>query len=195
MNEINIDFEQIFNQITTKRFLNIQSLGGEIPFFIYAYNVEKSNTVESEISRLKRRIEENGLSVLQLDLYKIMIAILEERGLLAKIIEKEQTISKSKLFQTLQNILDIETKVIPFIKNLIDENKTSMVFIVNIGEVYPHIRSHSILNNLQTVISNRPTLMFFPGVYDGHSLKLFGRIKDDNYYRAFNIKNYKFEDK
>lgn len=195
MNRINNDFEQIFNQITTDKFLNMQSLGGEIPFFIYAYDVEKSNTIENEISRLKRRVEENGFKVLQLDLYNIMIAILEERGLLSKILEKESSTPKSKLFQTLQNTLDIETKVIPFIKKLVDANHTSMVFIVNIGEVYPHIRSHSILNNLQAIIADRPTLMFFPGVYDGHSLRLFGKIKDDNYYRAFNIKNYKFEDK
>jgi hypothetical protein len=33
--------------------------------------------------------------------------------------------------------------------------------------------------------------MFFPGRYTGQSLELFGLLKDDNYYRAFNIDNYK----
>ncbi|HAB28695.1 MAG TPA: DUF1788 domain-containing protein, partial [Xanthomarina gelatinilytica] len=31
------------------------------------------------------------------------------------------------------------------------------------------------------------TVAFFPGEYNGHSLNLFGKLKDDNYYRAFNI--------
>ena len=116
MNEIINDFDQIFYQITTDKFLSMQSLGGEIPFFIYAYEIEKSNIVENEISRLRRRVEENGLKVLWLDLYDVMISILQERGLLSKILEKEQTLPKSKLFQTLQSTLDVESKVITFIK-------------------------------------------------------------------------------
>ena len=39
-----------------------------------------------------------------------------------------------------------------------------------------------------------PTLCFFPGDYDGHSLELFGILKDDNYYRAFNIDKIGFND-
>jgi len=32
-----------------------------------------------------------------------------------------------------------------------------------------------------------PVIMFFPGSYDGQSLKLFKRFNDDNYYRAFQL--------
>ena len=53
------------------------------------------------------------------------------------------------------------------------------------------IRSHNVLNNLQSR-SRKPMLMFFPGRYEqsdtlGSSLVLFGRLKDDQYYRAKNI--------
>ncbi len=37
------------------------------------------------------------------------------------------------------------------------------------------------------MLKDRPTVMFFPGIYDGTSLSLFGKLKDDNYYRAFNL--------
>ena len=48
------------------------------------------------------------------------------------------------------------------------------------------------LNNLQTVVSDKPMLMFFPGRYDvsatqGSSLVLFGELKDDSFYRAKRI--------
>jgi hypothetical protein len=51
-----------------------------------------------------------------------------------------------------------------------------------------------VLNNLQTVVTAKPTLVFFPGDYKqsgttGSSLVLFGRLKDDNYYRAFDIRD------
>ena len=65
-------------------------------------------------------------------------------------------------------------------------------FLTGIGEVFPYIRSHNVLNNLQSVVTGRPMLMFFPGRYEqsdtlGSSLVLFGRLKDDQYYRAKNI--------
>ena len=66
------------------------------------------------------------------------------------------------------------------------------MFITGVGEVFPYIRSHNVLNNLQSTAKDRPTVMFFPGEYTqsletGASLDLFGRLHDDKYYRAFNI--------
>jgi hypothetical protein len=29
--------------------------------------------------------------------------------------------------------------------------------------------------------------MFFPGRYDGYSLRLFNKLSDDHYYRAFRL--------
>ena len=67
-----------------------------------------------------------------------------------------------------------------------------VLFISGVGEVFPYIRSHNVLNNLQSTAKDRPTVMFFPGTYTqsletGASLDLFGRLHDDKYYRAFNI--------
>jgi len=63
----------------------------------------------------------------------------------------------------------------------------NVVFITGVGKVYPFVRSHTILNNLQEVLDKIPVILFFPGKYDGLSLQLFGRFKDDNYYRAFRL--------
>jgi len=32
-----------------------------------------------------------------------------------------------------------------------------------------------------------PLVMFYPGVFTGQSLRLFGKIKETNYYRAFQL--------
>jgi hypothetical protein len=70
-----------------------------------------------------------------------------------------------------------------------------VLFISGIGEVFPYIRSHAVLNNLQSTAKEQPTIMFFPGEYTreiatGASLDLFGRLHDDKYYRAFDILHY-----
>ena len=72
------------------------------------------------------------------------------------------------------------------------ETAFDVLFLSGIGEVFPYIRSHNVLNNLQSVVTGKPMLMFFPGRYEqsdtlGSSLVLFGRLKDDQYYRAKNI--------
>jgi hypothetical protein len=65
------------------------------------------------------------------------------------------------------------------------------MLVTGVGEVFPYIRSHNILNNLQKSAKEKPTLMFFPGQYqhsldDGAKLVLFNQLPD-GYYRAFNI--------
>ena len=62
-----------------------------------------------------------------------------------------------------------------------------MVIIGGVGRVYPYMRSHHVLNNLQHVFDDVPVVLLYPGEYSGQSLTLFGEFEDDNYYRAFNI--------
>ena len=78
------------------------------------------------------------------------------------------------------------------LRERIADGEFHIFFLTGIGEVFPYIRSHNVLNNLQSVVTGKPMLMFFPGRYEqsdtlGSSLVLFGRLKDDQYYRAKNI--------
>jgi hypothetical protein len=83
--------------------------------------------------------------------------------------------------------LNIHEVLLPKIKQLIEESEAQVYFLTGIGLVFPFIRSHTVLNNLQSIAKDSPTITFFPGDYNGHTLNLFGLLKDDNYYRAFNI--------
>jgi hypothetical protein len=88
--------------------------------------------------------------------------------------------------------LDPETNLVPAIATKLKNNDFDILFLSGVGEVFPYIRSHHVLNNLQSTAKEKPTLMFFPGAYthtleSGASLDLFDRLHDDKYYRAFNI--------
>lgn len=63
----------------------------------------------------------------------------------------------------------------------------SVVFLTGIGELYPLIRAHSILNKMHQVFDRVPVVMMYPGEYDELSLTILNTNKDDNYYRAFRI--------
>jgi len=179
-------FVRLYENLTNEKFLNMQALGGEIPFYIFPYDPKLHNEVEKRVLQLKNRLKQGGISVLEINLFDLSLEILKSRGVLEKIVENEKTLGKSKLFKTLQALLDSETKIVPKIKEKIQKNPSKILFLTGIGEVFPFIRSHTILNNLQNVVKDRPTVMFFPGTYT-KELSLFGRLKDDNYYRAFNL--------
>ncbi|WP_406541653.1 DUF1788 domain-containing protein [Clostridium ljungdahlii] len=75
--------------------------------------------------------------------------------------------------------------VLDYIVNRVEPN--DIVFITGVGKAWPIMRSHTVLNNLHNAIDQVPVVMFFPGEYDGLELILFNEIKDDNYYRAFQL--------
>jgi len=62
-----------------------------------------------------------------------------------------------------------------------------LVLVSGVGSVYPFLRAHTLLNNLQSVMGRTPLVLFYPGKYDGRSLKPFNRLNSDNYYRAFKL--------
>lgn len=192
-------FETIYHQLSSEKFLEKKGLSGELPFFISAYNPAQEIAVQTMIKRMLNRLQQNDISALEINLYDLVIELVKGRNLLEKILTTEQSMDKEKLFRSLQNVLDVQKYLIPAIVQKIEEedrqssSKGRMVVIAGVGEVFPYIRSHTILNNLQNAIKDRPMILFFPGVYDGHTLDLFGRMKDDNYYRAFNIAHYSTE--
>lgn len=179
-------YEKLFNNLKKESFLSMSALGGEIPFYIVPYNPVQENDVAQKTKQLKDRLSLMGISVYEINLFDLALSMLEERNVLEKIVAKESALSKTKRFKTLQGVLDSETKFIPHIEQLVKDNPSQMIFLTGVGQVFPFIRSHTILNNLQNSIKDRPTVMFFPGTY-GADLSLFGKMKDDNYYRAFNL--------
>lgn len=186
LESLEIKYDKLFNNLKKESFLSMSALGGEIPFYIVPYNPEQENDVVAKTKQLKQRLSLEGISTYEINLFDLSLRMLEERGILDKVIDKEKSLSKSKLFKTFQSVLDSETKLIPRIEALVKENQSAMLLITGVGQVFPFIRSHTILNNLQNHIKDRPTIMFFPGTY-GADLSLFGKLKDDNYYRAFNL--------
>jgi len=193
MEDIVKKFEHLYKVISNQEFLRMESLGGEIPFFIAAFDPKQQNDVERAIRKLKNKLDTNGIPVLELNLYDIALELLNDGLGDGEIFELEKTMDKRQFKEALQSILDINEVLIPKIKSLIENSSAKVYFLTGIGLVFPFIRSHNVLNNLQNVARKAPTVAFFAGDYNGYSLELFGLMKDDNYYRAFNIANYKLK--
>jgi hypothetical protein len=185
-------FEHLRRLISSERFLKMQGLGNEVPFFICPFPPEEAAQMQDMAGQLARRLVGDGVQVLSIDLYDLCIQLLQERGIWERVLEIEPTVPKARLKELLQGVLDPETHLVPAIGARMAQHPFDVLFITGVGEVFPYIRSHNVLNNLQSTVRDRPTVMFFPGQYvhsleSGASLDLFGRLHDDKYYRAFNI--------
>ena len=187
--------KHLYKVISSQRFLKMQGLNNEVPFFICAYQSKDSVDMEQLQAQLVSRLEQSGVQVLQVNIYDLAIALLQERGIWQQIIDIETSVSKEELKELLQGVLDPDTHLVPAIAQKMLAADFDVIFLNGVGEVFPYIRTHSILNNLQSTATQIPTLIFFPGEYShslesGASLELFGRLRDDRYYRAFDIADY-----
>lgn len=185
-------FDHLFQLIRGERFLKKQGLGNEVPFFICPYPAEKGVEMEQLIRQLVRRLDQDGVCVLHLDLYDIAVELLQKRGIWERLLKAEPNRPKDSLLEILQGVLDPEDHLIPAIAEKMSQAEFAVLFLSGVGEVFPYIRSHNVLNNLQSTAKEQPTVLFFPGSYShslsgGAALDLFGRLHDDKYYRAFNI--------
>jgi hypothetical protein len=104
---------------------------------------------------------------------------------------EEKALPKQRLLRVLSGPLNIDNVILPEIHSRLAKTNAKIVFLTGVGAVFPIIRSHTILNNLQTLVGDLPLVMFFPGTYNNQSLVLFDKLKDDNYYRAHNLNEYK----
>ena len=186
-------FEHLLSLLSGRRFLNREGLNNEVPFFICPYAASEAVEMAAMQQHLINRLTQKGVQPLHIDLYDLVVDILKREGDWEWILREETTISKDKLKEELQGVLDVESILVPEIAARMQEAAGFHVLILTgVGEVFPYIRSHNVLNNLQKVAEDQPTLMFFPGEYtqtleSGAELNLFGRLRDDKYYRAFNV--------
>jgi len=185
-------FDHLYKLISSERFLKKQGLGNEVPFFICPYRPEEDVEMKRLERQLIKQLDQHGVSILHINLYDLSIEMLKERGIWDRILNAEQNVVKEKFKELLQGVLDPENHLIPAIARKMERTNFDVMFISGAGEVFPYIRTHNVLNNLQSTAKDKPTVLFFPGRYThslegGASLDLFGKLHDDKYYRAFNI--------
>jgi Domain of unknown function (DUF1788) len=186
MRNLNKRLDQIIPKIKEDKFIEGRGLGNEISFYVFDYEPEHELIVRDYIEYIKHEFadEDSNRKIIEFDLYKMMIEIAKEKRIFERIFQIEEKQGKEALFRAMTNFAKPEIFLKKIKEQLQDHN---VVLLTGVGKIYPFVRSHTILNNLQEVLDKIPVIMFFPGKYDGLSLRLFGKFKDDNYYRAFRL--------
>jgi hypothetical protein len=179
---------KILSTITTAEFLSKKGLGNEIPFYVFDYPPDKELEMRRQIGIIIEHLQKHHshIKFVHINLFKTMISYLKEIGILEKSFEMELQKGSEKLLNALSARMQPK-RFIEALSKQSDFTSVDLILMDGVGSIWPFIRAHSLLNNLQSITGNTSLVLFYPGRYTGQSFKLFDKLKDNNYYRAFRL--------
>lgn len=190
---------KILPKITSDEFLGGKGIGNEIAFHIFDYPPEQELKIRQHIDFLLDHIQriKPDLQVKHINVFDFILEYLEERGYLQKALLMQREKGNANLLEALKGLLN-EKNIAARLGSIVQPEQSGLILISGIGSAYPMLRSHTLLNNLHSIMGLTPLVMFYPGKYDQTSLRLFGKsgtvggansnqTKSVNYYRAFRL--------
>jgi hypothetical protein len=184
MSNIMASLSKISDRLSEESFITNKGLSNEVGIHVFCYDPKDEITVRAYFENLKNK-KDVPYKLIECDLYKIFLQICEEKRILKSIPNMEERKGKDYLAEQLQKVATAEA----FVEKMAYEphEKGDVLLITGVGKVYPFMRSHKILDNIQHIFSDIPVLMLYPGTFDGQDLSLFKKFLDGHYYRAFNL--------
>ena len=178
------DLDALPSRLLDPRFLKGESLGNEVPFWIFHYPADCELFVRAHFQSLEKAL--SSKNVLHLNIFEVLIEMLKRRKLLNRIEMQERRVGHLKIKELLSVPLS-QSRIAEHIQKSYDLEAQDLVIISGLGVAWPLLRGHELLSALQNIMKATPLVLFYPGNYDGYSLSPFGRVDSSNYYRAFTL--------
>ncbi len=184
MDNIMTNLNKVSARLSEEAFLRNKGLSNEVGIHVFCYDPADELIVRAYFENLKGQTDK-PYHLIERDLYKIFLEICEEKRILKSIPNMEDRKGKEYLSEQIQKVAIPEA----FVEKMkYEPHKYGDVLMISgIGKVYPFMRAHKILDNIQHIFADIPVLMLYPGTFNGQDLCLFGKFLDSHYYRAFNL--------
>ena len=178
--------DKIQQRLESEEFLQNKELGGEIGFYIFDYKPEHELAVREHIELLEQKLSKRNYTFASINLFEMLIKLLKNEDILEATFDMQKKRSDRYFFKALKGTFE-QNRVAEFIVKQVNIENCDFIMLHGLGSVWPMVRGHGLLNALHAKVGEVPTVMFYPGEYDGAALKPFGRIESNNYYRAFKL--------
>ncbi|WP_295633237.1 DUF1788 domain-containing protein [Novosphingobium sp.] len=187
MTDLQARLDKIRQRIISDEFLQGRGLGKDVPFYAFDYPPTAERRVADHIDWLLDDVaRKTDLHISNVNVFALAIEQLKGRGLYDKALAMESAKGVPALLNALKGPLE-PGKVASALMAKFADQTPDMLFLTGVGAAYPLVRTHSLLNNLQPLLSNIPLVLFFPGRFNGQTLQLFGDLQETPYYRAFRL--------
>lgn len=183
MSELNERLDVLKEEMQKTEFLEGKGLSNEVNIRIFCYDPSDEMTVRHFIENLSSDQTMNCRPIIH-NLYDVFLSICEDKRILKTIPSMED--KKGKAF--IRDQMSRMANNVTFVSKMKYEPHEvgDVIVITGVGDAFPFIRVHDLLNAMQPEFPDVPILVFYPGTYDGRDVQLFGCLKKNSYYRAFN---------
>ena len=184
MGKINKRLDSLKLEIQKPEFLEGKGISNEVNIRIFCYDAADEMIVRHFTEQL---IVDQSLDchLIERNLYKVFLSICDDKRITDKASQMEEKRGKDFLLKNLQKFANNKS----FVEKMQYEphEPGDVLLLTGVGEVFPFMRIHSLLEALQPEFSDIPILVMYPGKYDGRFVRLFDQLEPNPYYRAFNM--------
>ena len=154
MSDIKQELDKIRGRISEPSFLKNEGLSNEVGIHVFCYDPADELIARDFVSRLKA---ESGTPshIKECDLYEIFLRLLEDKRVLKSVDGLEEKRGKEYLLKQLQKIATPEA-LLEYMKYEPHEYG-DVLFLTGVGKIFPFIRSHKMLDNMQHLFENIST--------------------------------------
>lgn len=184
MDNINQRLDNLKLEIQKPEFLEGKGLSNEVNIRIFCYDAKDEMVVRHFTEQM---IVDQSLDchLIERNLYQVFLSICDDKRITDKAADMEVKKGKEILLKNLQKFANNKSFVM---KMQYEPHKSGDVLLLTgVGEVFPFMRIHSLLEALQPEFPDIPILVMYPGKYDGRFVRLFDKMEPNPYYRAFNM--------
>lgn len=182
MSELTERLDALRTLIQSHGFLTGDGLSNEVNIRIFCYAAEDEMPVQHFLRQL---ITDQSLNchLIECNLYQIFLSICKEMGIQDEIPVMENDEGSDFLLEQLQAFATPDA----FVEKIqySPHRQGDVLLLTGVGDVFPFMRVHSLLEALQPHFSDIPILVMYPGTFDKSALRLFDRLTPNGYYRAF----------
>ena len=168
--------------IQEPEFLEGKGLSNEVNIRIFCYDPKDEMAVRHFTEKLMTD-QSLDCHLIEYNLYRVFLSICDDKRITDRIAGQEEKKGKEFILNQMKRMASNTA----FIKKMQYEphEPGDVVMITGVGEAFPFIRVHALLDAMQPYFSNVPILVMYPGTFDGRSVKLFDKLTPNPYYRAF----------
>lgn len=181
MSNIKERLDLLKNMMQEKDFLEGKGLSNEVNIRIFCYDPREEMIVRHFLKQLNSDFLESN--IIHYDLYNVFLEICKDKRILDRIPALEAR--KGKEFIRKQFEKSCDSKTFAAKMQYEKHNIGDVVLLSGVGKVFPFMRIHSLLEAMQPLFNDVPIVVLYPGEFDGHYVKLFNKLKSNEYYRAF----------
>lgn len=161
----------------------------DVPYYVFPYDPKDELEVREFVSKLDSDTE-RPYELLVFNLYEMLIDYLKKRHFLEKSQQFEEEGGIPQVVMRLGRLLkmdDSNNVLTSMILKKVAFESDQIILLTGIGEAFPLIRSHNVMNTLSNQLQDKPVVLMFPGEFENGYLKTFNQLKDENYYRAIRL--------